>query len=1024
MLTHARPGTAIGTDRVEGLHRAVAATARRSPGALALVDRDRSLSYGELDRRARAWAAELTALGVRSGHLVPIVLPRNAELVTALLAVLHTGAAYCLLDPSWPPARLAALVGQLGSPVVCGPATLAEQITEERTLWTPSERPAPPPPDLTEADTTSDDAGCVFFTSGTTGSPKGSITPHGAIARLFRAGPLTRLADRTVVPVGAPTPWDAFALELWWPLLNGGTALFDDEPYLTGPSLRRAVTEHRATATWLTSSVFNMIVDEDPRAFAGLAMVVTGGERLSPRHVRLFLEHHPDIDLFNGYGPVESTVFATMHRITLEDCDLAGGIPLGTEVPGTTVYVLRGDDPCPTGAQGEIVIAGEGLAREYLGDEALTRTAFVRLTLDGTPVRVYRTGDLGVRDHNGLLHFRGRADRRLKIRGHRIEPSEVERQIEGLLPVRACHVLAAPGDDGRPGRLLAFCVPHDPQDRLSEALSVLRRELPAYQTPDQVVTVRALPLTPNGKTDAAALLDLVRDSGRHAPHAKPPAHHGALLALVRDLFSTVLGRPCADSSLSFFDQGGSSLDAGRLCTRLSQATGRPVPVSGLYQHPTPEALAVWLAREEHQDHIPSRAPGTAPLTPIQTLFLTRHLADPSDRTGHCLLTWVIEGQVDLDALESAVAFVHHRHEVLRAAYVTEPFPHPQLVDLAPPPVEELPAEPRVDGAVAAVRRAFDEDLDPTAADLWRLALVPVGDDTSVLGVVVHHIAFDGWSEHLLAAELTEAYNAATAGKPPALPAAPVPLDLSWRHCANATPEDRTRTAEALAGAPDIVWPGAACDQNSAEDRFITAAFPQPQMHRLERQSRKAATTPFVTLLTAFAAAVAEVTGNEDFVVSTPVNQRADPQTAQAIGCHINTLFLRLRSSALKGDLSALRAVTETLRRARAAGDIPYTTAVELAGPRRSGRPPVAQIMFALQNNPSPLLGLRHTRSSFIRQPYLDIPLELHAELWPEPQGGLRLDVSHRPDTGGSGSPPAQAITDAFLRITHTLLDRM
>ncbi|WYB33581.1 AMP-binding protein [Streptomyces sp. SM1P] len=281
--------------------------------------------------------------------------------------------------------------------------------------------------------------------------------------------------------------------------------------------MREAVAVHGADTVWLTSSLLNMVVDEDPDAFLGLAQVITGGERLSVPHVRAFVRRHPGIALINGYGPVESTVFATTHRITEADCDLPGGIPVGRPVPGTRIHVI----------DGEICVAGDGLALRYLGEPELTEAKFPRVRVDGEDVRVYRTGDLGRLDENGVLHYGGRADRQVKVRGHRVEPAEVERRIQDLLPaVRDCRVVAHRNAAGNTEGLVAFCVPERPGDPLSGAAATLAAELVAYQRPDAVLAVAGFPLTAQGKLDERALLDLwapeAADGTAPAPSAGEP----------------------------------------------------------------------------------------------------------------------------------------------------------------------------------------------------------------------------------------------------------------------------------------------------------------------------------------------------------------------------------------------------------------------------------------------------------------------------------------------------------------------
>jgi non-ribosomal peptide synthetase component F len=351
------------------------------------------------------------------------------------------------------------------------------------------------------------DPACVFFTSGTTGPPKGVVSPHRATTRLFAAdGPLP-FGPRHVMLQAAPTAWDAWSLELWGMLTTGGTSVVVPEHYLLPHTLAAAVAAHGVTTAWLTSSLFNMLVVEEPECFAGLRHVLVGGERLSPEHVRTFLAAHPDVHLLNGYGPVESCVFATVHPVRAADCDVPGGIPIGRPVPGTGIHLL-GDELC---------VSGDGLALRYLGDETSTAHAFPTLDLDGHAVRVFRTGDTGFRDADGTWHFTGRSDRQVKIRGHRIEPDGVEAEAAALPQVASCAAVPLPGALGTYERLALFYTPrpgtgHAPGGDPSGVRAALARTLPRHCVPDLVRAVERLPVTPNGKVDHAALAAYAADA--------------------------------------------------------------------------------------------------------------------------------------------------------------------------------------------------------------------------------------------------------------------------------------------------------------------------------------------------------------------------------------------------------------------------------------------------------------------------------------------------------------------------------
>lgn len=529
------------TPDVRLIHEAVASQARLRPDATALVFEGRRVSYRTLDLAAQAYAVELGRLGVRPGQLVPVLLPRSPRLVAVLLAVLQLGAAYAALDPKLPADRLRTVLGMLAPPVVVGPSAAVHPSTDEytgaRTVW------SPPDEELSEAAGRAPDPGSapaeavavdgaapatVFFTSGTTGTPKGVLSPHRATTRLFGPDGFADFGPGRVMPQAAPVSWDAFTLELWSMLTTGGTVVLVDSDYFLPDDLSELVRSTGLDTIWLTAALFNLFVDEDPDCFTGLRQVFTGGERLSAPHIRSFLARHPGITLLNGYGPVECCVFVTTHRIRPADCEAEYGIPLGTAVPGTAIHILDGAREVPPGALGEICVSGEGLADGYLGNERATAESFATFDPGTGPLRIYRTGDLGRLDGDGVLHFHGRADRQIKIAGHRVEPAETEAAALRLPGIRECAVLPVAGGSGAFERLAMFYTeepltgtrPPVEEDRTGDGTvgagaaepdavrKALSAVLPRAQVPDQVRRIASFPRTPNGKVDIAALLDL------------------------------------------------------------------------------------------------------------------------------------------------------------------------------------------------------------------------------------------------------------------------------------------------------------------------------------------------------------------------------------------------------------------------------------------------------------------------------------------------------------------------------------
>ncbi|MCU7729688.1 amino acid adenylation domain-containing protein [Actinoplanes sp. KI2] len=999
----------------ETLHGVVEAIAASAGSSVALIHGDRRITYRQLDRAATTYAHHLRKYEVGPGDLVPVLLPRSPELIAAMLGVLKTGAAYANLDVDWPAARITDVLDQLrpkaavtSRPAPLGVPTWIAPACEQAAADAAGDEAAAAEPGAADA------VACVFFTSGTTGRPKGVLSPHQGTLRLFAADTFAAFDAGTVIPVAAPTPWDGFSLEIWAALVNGGCAVLVEEPFLTPQALRDGVGRHGVNTVWLTSGLFNTIVDEDLGAFGGIGQLMIGGERLSPPHVRRFLAAYPQTALINGYGPVESTVFATTHRIRPQDCDLPAGIPIGRAVPRTGLHILDGDRPCAPGEPGELCISGDGLAAGYLGLPEQTAEKFPDIVLNGIAVRVYRTGDIAVRDETGLLHYRGRADRQVKIRGHRIEPAEVERQIEACLPVRRCAVVAQSDDQGAVQGLLAFCIPLQAGDPLSDAAEILARELVTYHRPAMVVSVDGFPLTANGKLDERALLELAPRGPLAEPVAAPPTGPvDALTQQVMDTFADVLGHQ-GPPDHTFADLGGSSLAAVRVCARLAARLDRPVPVTALTEHPTARALAAHLrATAGDQTSVPEPAPDRFPLSATESSFLTQSLLDPASRGAHCLGTWIITGDLDPAALSAAIADVHARHPALHAEYGHQRGRLFRVPGQAPPPEPiMLPSADSTEAAVTSLRAALAGPFSPVDGLLWRAVLAPVaGTRTTIFGYVVHHIAFDGWSESVLATDLATAYNARLTGqKPrwaPGADLATVHLLRSAHRAAVDLEAQVERRVTALRGLPDMPFPAGATAPGGELTHLVREIGPDDAA-AVEKTADRLGRTPFQLLLWLYGRALATRTGSRDFGVGVPVAQRIDARLEDAVGCHITMACVRLRGAALGSDHAALAAATDLIGEALRDQDASIPDLVRELNPPRTARAPLFQTIFAVQNNDAPHLALHGADATFVRQPYLGVPTELQTEVWPH-ETGLRLVLTANP----------AAIADTF---THALAD--
>jgi amino acid adenylation domain-containing protein len=583
-----------------GVPECFARQVERTPHAVAVESgaTGRTVTYAQLDRAADLLADRLSAAGVGRESAVAVLLGRSVDLVVAELGVLKAGGCYVPLDPAEPETRLKELLRDAGAGFVLAdhvPAWLPDRIRPLLIDVDIDDVPAPDHPDRPDRPNHSDRpdrpaphpdaAAYVMYTSGSTGVPKGVVVTHRNILALTGDRRFGTAAHSRVL-LHSPHTFDANTYELWVPLLTGGTVVLAGPEPLEPAVLRDLVAERAITAVFLTAELLRTVADLAPEAVAGMREVWAGGDVLSPEAVGAIQARCPEVEVVNAYGPTETTTFATGHR--LEKSTVTGAaLPIGTPLDGTAIRLLdRRLRPVPTGAAGEVYIGGTGLARGYLGRPAGTAERFVADPLGPPGSRLFRTGDLGRWTRDGALEFLGRADDQLKIRGHRVEPAEVEALLEGC-PAVGRALVRAEADPSGAKRLVA-----DLALRTGGDLGQVRRyagaHLPAHLRPDAYHEIDAVPLTPHGKADRRTAPE------RRLPATEAAADRGFRSARERilcELFAQALGVSRFEPDENFFDAGGHSLLAMRLVAAVEAESGRRLPVGILMDSPTPAVLA-------------------------------------------------------------------------------------------------------------------------------------------------------------------------------------------------------------------------------------------------------------------------------------------------------------------------------------------------------------------------------------------------------------------------------------------------
>uniref|UniRef100_UPI0031D54BDF amino acid adenylation domain-containing protein n=1 Tax=Saccharothrix mutabilis TaxID=33921 RepID=UPI0031D54BDF len=913
------------------VHELVARQAGRTPDATALVSGSARLTYAELDARADGLARRLVELGVRPGEVVGVLLPRGPDLVVAVFAVLKAGAAYTVLDPRFPVARLAAVCDRADVAVV-----VATEDTLGRTVVAPGASGSAPLPVVSP-----EDVACVMFTSGSTGEPKGVVAPHRALVGTLTGQGYADFGPDEVWLQCSPVSWDAFALELFGPLLHGATCVLQPGETPEPALIADLVAAHHVTTAHFSASLLNFLLDEHPEVFADLRVLMTGGEAASVAHVRRLLDRRPEIRLVNGYSPVENTIFTLCHDITADDAR-GTSVPVGTALAGKTAVVLGPDlRPVPDGGTGEIYMGGVGLAHGYLRQPATTAQRFV-----ADPAhpgrRMYRTGDLGRVRADGAVEFLGRADDQVKIRGFRVEPGEVRAALDAHPAVRRSAVVVR---EDRPGdkRLVAYAVT-DGSAAPRDLRAHVAASLPEHLVPRAVVLLDALPLTATGKLDRAALPAPVYATS----DASPRTAHEDLLCGV---FADVLGLPAVGVLDDFLDLGGHSLLVATLVSRVRAALGVELRIADVFAARTPRALAALL---------PSAAAARPPLTAVDrpdvlpASYAQARLWFLDQVEGGATYTIPVavrlRGPLRPDALRAAVGDVVARHEALRTVFPT--------VDGAPvqhvlPTVDPLWTVQSSTDPDADVRALAAVPFDLAAEPPLRAHLLRVADDDHVLLLVLHHISGDGWSTAPLLRDVAAAYRARLDGATPVWPALPV-------HYADYALWDRGEVdtsywRAALAGLPDESTPPA--DRPRAAVRgvrgdTVAVRIPGATHAAVKALAGRTGTTVFMVLHAAVAALLTRLGAGTDLAIGTPVAGRADEALDDLVGFFVNTLVLRTDTSGDPTFAELLARVREADLAAYDHQDVPFDRLVEELNPARSlSRHPLFQVMLVLQNTP-------------------------------------------------------------------------
>ncbi|WP_414683584.1 amino acid adenylation domain-containing protein [Mycobacterium marinum] len=934
----------------------------RDRDAVALSFEGQSLTYGELDEASNRLARFLVGLGAGPGQRVALVFGRCAQAVTAILAVLKTGAAYVPIDPGLPAARVRFMVADAGPVAVVTTGGWAAGLDEcgcvvvdvadagvEACAGTGLVAPA------------ADDIAYLIYTSGTTGTPKGVAITHRNVTQLVAS------ADAGL-PRGPEQVWtqwvsysfDVSVWEIWGALLSGGRLVVVPEQVVGSPEdFHALLVAERVTVLSQTPTTAGVL---SPQGLDSVALLM--GSEACPGEV--VDRWAPGRLMINGYGPTETTIYTTLSAPLVAG---SGAPPIGSPVSGAALFVLDGWlRPVPVGVVGELYVAGVGVGVGYWGRGSLTGSRFVACPFGGVGERMYRTGDLVCWGRDGQLQYRGRVDDQVKVRGYRIELGEVQAALGAVDGVGQA-VVVVREDRGGDRRLVGYVTGAvDPV----VVRGVLGQRLPGYMVPAAVVVVAGLPLTVNGKLDRRAL-----PAPEYGDGDRYRAPVGPVQEILAGIYAEVLGLERVGVEDSFFELGGDSLSAMRLIAAVNAGLGVDLSVRVLFEWPTVAGLASCVGGVSGSvvpvvPLVAGPRPAVVPLSFTQSgLWFLEQVQGPS-AVYNMAAAFRLGGGLDVDALGAAWVDVVGRHESLRTV-----FPAvggvPQQVVVA---VERADFGWRVVDAGGWSVGRLGEAVAAVAGYAFSLAteiplrvvLFRVSADEHVLVCVVHHIAGDGWSMTPLARDLGVAYAARCAGCVPGW--APLAVQYGdytlWQRARLGDIGDEGSPIAAqlaywqrvLAGMPerlalptDRPYPPVA-DHRGGRVGIDWSVGLQQQIARVAREHNA---TSFMVVQAALAVVLAKISASSEVAVGVPVAGRGDRGLDELVGMFVNTLVLRV-------DMSADPTVADLLAQVRASSldayehqDVPFEVLVERLNPVRSlTHHPLVQVMLAWQNFPGQL----------------------------------------------------------------------
>ncbi|WP_299685781.1 non-ribosomal peptide synthetase [uncultured Dokdonia sp.] len=941
-----------------------------TPQAIAVSYEDEDLTYEELDTLSNKFALYLRdTYKVKANDTIGLQLDRNQWFIVTLLGVLKLGAVYVPIDPTFPNEKINFIKEDAACSCCITEKELQNFIENQERIHNVA----------ITLDKEVHSLAYIMYTSGSTGTPKGVVINHKSILRLVMNTNYIDVTSQDTILGLSNFSFDGATFDIFMPLLNGARLVISERNiFLDLQKFNELITLKNISCFFITTALFNTIVEAELPALKQLKYILFGGEQVSVKHVKRFKDVYPLVNLHHVYGPTENTTFSTFYEIdTINDNHKT--IPIGGSITNSTSYIIDAkNNLVPIGVPGEICLSGEGIAEGYLNRPDLTAAKFVPHPFIGGSL-LYKTGDIGKWLSSGAIEFIGRKDDQIKIRGHRIELGEIENAILKLNCIEDAVIIAKKNDVGEK-EIVAYVISSEAL-QASDLRSKLRKSLASYMLPTYFVQMDGFPLNSNGKVNKK---QLPNPKTNHLPNTSEYiAPRNDVEEKVVHIWESILQKMTIGITDDFFELGGHSLKAARLIEAYRTVFNVKLSLEAIFSNPILEDHVLLINSSAKSDYtsIPAlEASESYVLSAGQKRLWALSQLEEGTSAYNMPFQVTLDGDYEIALFKKAVQATIARHEILRTVFeVDEEGDLRQYIipsdsfDLEIP-FYDLKEEVYKEEKIASqIKKDAYLSFDLANGPLVRVCLFQIEASKYIFYYNLHHIISDGWSMEVLSKDIQAFYEAFKNEEPVAL--SPLRIQYkdyaSWQEQQLSEPSsiaDKTFWEQQLSGElPVLDLPSQKLrpSVDSSQGHRFRTYFSEEETTMMKAFYQEYGGSLFMTLLAAWNVLFYKYTGAKDIIIGTAVAGRNHTDLLDQIGFYVNTVALRNKVSPEKTFSAYYEEIKKQTLKVFDHQVYPFDQLInDLEIQHQIGRNPIFDVMLSLQNVVSNELAIQIPDTAF------------------------------------------------------------